>query len=258
MATTHETDDVLPIAESIGVVQFRGDPERLQSLLLPPPLDPVGDGDTAFAIVGDAVYPGRRQRDRSVAIEETEFREAAVGMPCKFEGDRYVVNPLMFLDRETTSFERGLTRGIGSVTKTKWHSACEGRRRITAGDSVAGAASHGGDDLFSYEIHLEEEVDRADLEDWTFEFMHYRHVSDPLAAADATSLANDVTLMDLHSLRLGTVWRGSGSLSFGDWNGEVLAGLVDEVVQGFHVTMGYEYGGERVVADAGDWGGHVE
>jgi hypothetical protein len=258
MANTQEPDDVLPIAESIGVVQFRGDPERLQSLLLPPPLDPVGSGDTAFAIVGDAVYPGRRQRDRSVPIEQTEFREAAVGMPCEFEDGRYVVNPLMFLDRETASFKRGLTRGIGSVTKTKWHSACEGRRKITAGDSVAGAASHGGADLFSYEIHLEEEVDASALEDWTFEFMHYRHVSDPLAVSDATALANDVTLMDLQSLRVGQIWRGTGSLAFGDWRDGALTELVDEVVQGFHVTMGYEYGGERVVASADDWGDHIE
>jgi len=258
VTATPQADDVPAIAESIGVVKFRGDPDRLQPLLLPPPVDPVGDGDTAFAILGDAIRPRRRQQDRTVPIEDTEFREAAVGMPCTFEDDHYVINPLQFLDRETESFRRGLTRGIATVTKSKWHTPCEGRREITQGDSVTGSASHGADGLFSLSMDLEERVDPTDLEDWVFEFMHYRHVSDPLAAANATALANDITVMDLPALEIGSIWRGPASVEFGCWRDGLLGDLAAEVVDGFHITMGYEYGGERVVADVDDWGDHLE
>jgi hypothetical protein len=256
--TTRDTNDTPSIAESIAVVQFRGEPERLQSLLLPPPLEPIGKGETAFAVIGDAIRSGCGQEHRRIPIKATGFLEAAVGMPCRYEGERYVINPLLFLDRQTESFKNGLTRGIGSITKTKWHAACEGRREITPGDSVAGSASHSNDTIFSLSMELKEQSTKAALDDWVFDFVHYRHLSDPLADEAATSLINDITLMELPSVSIESLWSGSASLTFGDWKGGLLKDLVGEVKRGYHVTMGYQYAGERVLTGVDDWGGHIE
>ena len=258
MTTKQETRDLPPIAESIAVVQFRAEPERLQSLLLPPPLEPVGDGNIGYAIIGDAISAERRQSDPTVPIEATGFREAAVGMPCRYDGDQYVVSPILFLDRQTKSFEQGITRGIGTVTKSKWQVACEGRRDITAGDTAAGSASHGGSELFFLSIDIDDETTTDSMSDWVFDFLHYRNVSDPLADADAGDLANDMTKMELPTLEIGSLWEGAASLRFGEWRGGLLAGLVEEVQTGYHVTMGYEYAGERVLEAVDDWGAHIE
>ena len=252
-ATLH-SDAPPRLAESLAVVRFRGDPDRLASLLLPPPLDPVDDGGTAFATVADAVpvddHPG--------PIDSTGVRRATVGMPCRYGGERYAVTPVVVVDRPTRQFRDGFVRGVGTVTKTKWHASCAGRRDIRAGDTVAGDALHGGDELFSYAMELGEEVTADALEWWPRSLVGYRRVSDPLAGADGGSLANDLAVIDRESPTVGTVRRGTASLSFGGWRDGLLADLADAVTGGFHVTMAYDDAGERPLAPAGDWGEHLE
>ena len=54
-STDEPTGGHPPVAQSNVMVKFRGDAERLQSMLLPPPLDPVGDGDVGLAAVVDTI-----------------------------------------------------------------------------------------------------------------------------------------------------------------------------------------------------------
>lgn len=252
--TTQHPNAPPRLAESLAVVRFRGDPDRLASLLLPPPLEPVDDGRTAFATVADAVPVN----DPPVSIDTAGVRRATVGMPCQCEGDRYAVEPLVVVDRPTRRFRDGFVRGVGTVTKTKWHASCAGRRDVGAGDTVAGDVLHGGNELFSVAMELGEEVAADAVDGWPHPLVGYRHVSDPLAGAADGSLANDLAVMDRKSLTVGTLRRGTASLAFGGWRDGLLTDLADAVTGGFHVTMAYDDAGERPLAPAGDWGEHLE
>jgi len=253
-----EGRDDPPIAQSMLAVEFSADPERVRETLLPPPLEPVGDGDRAWAVVGEAILPSIRQ-DEDVSIEATEFIEAAVGAPCRYEGEQYTVYPLLFLDRLSDGFKRGISRGIADVAKTRWHATCPGRSEIAAGDSVAGTATHRGDKLFDATLHLEGETDVDALPESFFDFVHYRYLPDPLTEGETVGIAKDLAVMECPSFDVGSVWKGDATLSFGDWGRGLLDGLATEVLGGYHVTMAYEYAGERVIADVGPgWGDHVE
>jgi len=253
-STDEPTGGYPPVAQSNVTVRFRGDAERLQSMLLPPPLDPVGDGDIGLAAVVDTIRLGGPESP----TPETGVYEAALGMPCRFEGTRYTVYPLVFVDRQCTAFDEGYARGVANVAKTKWHRGCRNRREIQPGNSVAGTASHRGEMVFNLSMEIEEPATATDLHEGFFDFVRYRHLPDPLATGDGT-LANNLVATTFRSFTTGSIWSGPGTLSFGTWKDGLLKGFVKEVLGGYHITMGHENDGNRVLAAVDStWGEHIE
>jgi hypothetical protein len=246
------------VARSELLVRFRGDPERIRECLLPPPLESVGDGDVGLAAVSDVVVPGTEDGGDGTT-PPTTVTEAAVGAPCRYDGRRRVVYPIRFVDRPTGAFDRGVTRGVGDVAKTKWHSACPTRRSISAGDSAAATASHRGEKLLDVDVDVEREVDPDALPAGVFAPVYHRYLPDPLADGAGGALANDLTAVGVDALSVGSVWTGTPTLSFGDWKGGLLSGLSEAALDGYHVTAGYEFGRDATLAGVDpEWGDHVE
>ncbi|WP_247730363.1 acetoacetate decarboxylase family protein [Halovivax limisalsi] len=246
-------------AQSALVIRFRGDPERLQSTFLPPALEPVGDGDTGWAIVSRTILP-TMYRPREDPRLPTKLTEAAVAIPARYESEQYTFSPLTFFDRHSPGFRRGIVRGIGSIEKTKWHVACPTRSSIEPGQALAGTATHRGQSVLSATLDIERETSADEaFPDGFFDFAHYRHLPDPLAGEESDGLVADVTSMHCPAFSVGSVWEGPTTLEFGQWNDGVLADLVEEVLGGYHATFGFTYEGERTLAPAsGTWGDHLE
>lgn len=246
--TRDSGDDAAPgVAQSMAAVGFRSDPETLQSLLLPGPLEPVGDGDLGWAAIVDTIMPRTRQENPELPPGATEFREIAVGMPCRWEGETYLANPYIFVDRSTAGFERGIIRGIADVEKEKWHQACRGRTRPGVDQSLVASAAYHGESMLDLAMTIEEEVDPSALPGYFFDYVHYRRLPD--ASGDGPYLAHDLAAMEMDDFEVGTVWAADADCRWGHWLDGRFADLDVEWGPAYHVTFGYDYVRDRFLAD---------
>lgn len=235
------------IAQSMAAVRFRADPDALQSLLLPGPLSSVEDGDVAWAVVVDTIMPRARQAVDGPPPRETEFREVAVGMPCRWEDRTYLVNPYILIDRPTPGFERGISRGIADVAIERWHPACKGRTEPAAGQHLAASASHHGDAILDLTLTFDRRVGRGALPAYFFEYVHYRRLPDP-TIDDGPDLVHDLAAMEMANLDVGAVWECTPTCRFGDWLDGRFADLAVEPLEGYHVAFAYDYVRDRFLA----------
>ena len=96
------------MTQSLIMVPFRADPQKLRSRMLPKPLEPVGDGDIGWVFMVDTAMPGLREvaEGEPPDPDMTEFHELAIGMPAIYNGYEFGYMSQVCLDRQTAGLRR--------------------------------------------------------------------------------------------------------------------------------------------------------
>lgn len=246
-------DTPYAIIQNMLVIPFRvKDPQKLQAIFLPPPLQPVEDGDIGWVCFTDTVLPALRDGGDGEPPDPdlTEFREIAVGMPCMYNGEIKSVFPEIGMDRPTAGFRRGILRNIAYTQITQFHPLLKGRRAPGPGSQIVGITNRPHGEMVARGIL---QVTREEAWECVPEalkhFLHMRYIADPTRggkpiAADFTDCVFDKPLEGA------AAWRGETKLKFGEDYYNRFRQLGDyESLEGYYLTIAYCYGSDRKVAD---------
>jgi hypothetical protein len=241
------------VAQSMAAVRFRGDPTDIRSLLLPDPLEPHDDGNVGWIAIVDTIMPRARRENPELPPRATAFKEVAVGTPCQWEGETYLANPYIYVDRSTAGFERGIIQGIADVAKETWHPTCRGRAAPAAGQTVRASASYHGESIVDLAMELGDSAPPSALPGYFFDYVHYRRLPD--ATSPGEYLAHDLAAMETTDFEVGAVREAEAECRWGHWLDGRFAALDVELGPAYHVTFAYEYVEDRFLTPVASGGG---
>lgn len=253
------------IVQSLCVVRFRAESESLKKLFLPEPMKPVGDGDIGYVIMVDSAFPALREGfEEAPQPDLTEFTEVAIGIPGEYDGKKYLVLPLLYLDRPTAAIRRGFTRGVAHVHNTKFHPLLEGRREIEEGSIITCNASRPtGEMLARTSLKVERKITQDELpwDEGMMNWLHIRYLPD-LTSNGKKPLAEDFGVFHMNEgdPQLTNIWAGEGSVTFGGDGYDRLQELdinITEKLESYFFVMAYGYASDSKLTTLNDGGERI-
>ena len=135
------------IVQSLLVVTFHADRQKLRRLFLPTPLQQIGDGTECCIVFCDSMFPGLREVEGPIPDpNHTEFRECAIGVPAQYDGKQFYVWSWIFLDHYAGALRRGFNRNVMDFTsRTKIHPMLRGGDRYGVGTKLSVITSNYGE-----------------------------------------------------------------------------------------------------------------
>lgn len=221
--------------DMIGI-DFRCDPAHAASVL-PPPLEPLGDGSATFVF---ADWSSAAEVDARFAEDPArgQYREAYIEVHALLEGSKVARVPYIWVDSDL-SLARGLIQGFpkkfGTIAMSRPVAVGQGGPKLEPGATFAAHVSALGRRIATAAVTLENgPVDRIPRA-MRLPIWHTRYMPD---LAGGPPLVNDLARNLLEDFEIAAVWEGDATLSFGDSPFEELAALEPvEVLGGFRCSL---------------------
>jgi acetoacetate decarboxylase len=224
--------------DAIGI-DFRCDPAEAAAVL-PPGLEPAGDGSASFVFCD---WSSSADRDPRLAADPArgQYKEAYVSVNARLGGRSAARVPYIWVDNDL-SFARGLIQGFpkkfGTVSITRAVTVGRGGPRVEPGGTFAGHVSSLGRMLARGSVSLTEPAEpgfapRAmRLPVW-----HTRLLPD---LAGGEPLVNDLARNVVQDFAVAQVWHGTGALEFFDSEFEELSSLrPTEILGAFRCSVAF-------------------
>jgi acetoacetate decarboxylase len=231
--------------DAIGI-DFLADPAEVAAVL-PPGLEPVGDGSASFVFCD---WSSAADADPRVAADPArgQYREGYVAVQARLDGRRVARVPYIWVDNDL-SFARGHIQGfpkkLGQVQITKAVSVGRGGPRVVEGATFTGHVSSLGRQLARGSVTLDKPA--ADgfvpvamrLPVW-----HTRLVPD---LAGGKPLVLDLARNVVADFAAADVWTGAGALEFYDSEFEELTRLQPaEITGAFRCSVAFTVTGAEI------------
>ena len=195
-------------------VYYRGDVDSLQKLL--PSKLRVVDG-TAVAYVSEFVSLSEKNPDATyLDPAQTIYREAGIGVMCRYGEKKGVFFPFMWVDRDWAMI-RGWLNGYpkkiaDEIAMTRFHIHNKLAQSPDVGVKMAGYCTRHGTRLMKVWIKIEKKGKADDLIKFgsTFGFRHF-----PKTHESQTGVAELVEVIKTN-MRVSDVWIGEGGVELGE------------------------------------------
>jgi hypothetical protein len=220
-------------------VYFKGDPSRLKGLV-PQPFH-VGDG-SCIAYVCEIISVADSAADIvSTQPERTIYREAAIGVKCRFGEREGIFYPVMWVTSEW-SLLRGIVNGYqkrlaDNISLTKLHGLNPGLKPISSGMVFGGYCVKGAENVLSLRVSVTKRGSSSDLPSFGATFGLRRF---PRTESSQTEIGEPVEILKSNSV-VSDVWLGQGSLETVIDVGEI------EPSSGALYKSGFTISGSRVL-----------
>jgi len=191
-------------------VYFRGDPSHLSGLV--PHSFHVGDG-ACVAYVCEIISVADSALDLvSTHPERTVYREAAVGVKCRFGEREGIFYPMMWVTTEW-SLLRGILNGYqkrlaDNISLTKLHPLNPGLKPLSSGIMFGGFCIKGAEKMLSLSVSVKKPGSQSDLPSFGATFGLRRF---PRTEKSQAELEEPVEILKSNSI-VSDVWLGEGSL----------------------------------------------
>lgn len=228
----------------IVAVDFRCDPAAAAAVL-PPPLEPVGDGSATFVF---ADWSSSAETDGRILADPArgQYREAYVEVHALLDGAKVARVPYIWVDSDL-SLARGMIQGfpkkLGQIAMHRPVTIGRGGPKLEAGATLGAHVSSVGRRLATASVTLRAPgagVPRAlRLPIW-----HTRLFPD---LAGGPPLVHDLARNLIEGFEIGDVWEGDGALCFEDSAFEAHHSLAPvEVLGGFRCSLAMTIVGAEV------------
>jgi acetoacetate decarboxylase len=219
-------------------IDFRSDLAAVADLL-PPGLEPTGDGLASFVF---CEWSSTADADPRLLADPAkgQYREAYLSVPARLEGKRVARVPYIWVDSDL-SLARGQIQGFpkkgGQIAITRAVAVGRGGPKLEPGARFAGHVSSVGRRLASGSVTLEEIADdllpaALSAPVWHTRLMPNLAGGPPLVADFARNLVSDFAVAE--------VWTGSAQLEFCESEFEELAVMAPlEVLGGFRCEVAF-------------------
>ncbi len=191
-------------------VYFKGDPSHLSELL--PPFFRIDDGG-CLAYVCEIISVADSSVDLvSSQPDRTVYREAAVGVKCRFGGRQGIFYPVMWVTTEW-SLLRGILNGYqkrlaDNISLTKLHPLNPGLKPVSPGTRFGGFCVKGSERTLSLNVSVKKPGLPTDLPSFGATFGMRRFPRTEMSQAEVDE---PVEILKSNS-KVSDVWLGEGSL----------------------------------------------
>lgn len=231
--------------EALGI-DFRADPEAVAEVL-PPELEPVGDGSASFVFCD---WSSSADADPRILADPArgQYKEAYIAVQAVLDGKTVARVPYIWVDNDL-SLARGHIQGFpkkaGSIAITKAVAIGKGGPKLERGSRFAGHAASLGRRLAAGEVTLDHPTDDGFVpKAMRLPVWHTRLVPD---LAGGEPLVHDLSRNTVTDFAVADVWVGEARLDLFDSEFEELAALRPrELLGGFRCAVAFSITGAEI------------